>query len=259
MQQLNVIKIGGNVLDNREMLENFLQKLSASSQPVVLVHGGGKEASRLSAKLGIEPNMINGRRVTDRETLDIVTMVYAGLINKRVISLLQSYGRNAIGLTGADADSITATRRAPKPIDYGFVGDINPDEVNAEFITMLVNEGITPVFCAICHDGNGSLLNCNADSVASSIAVACSKILPTRLVYCFEKKGVLINPDDDESVVHRITPELYDQYKNSGIISGGMLPKIQNALNAVENGVESVLIGNPNAPFSSKGTLICCT
>lgn len=256
MTKLNVIKIGGNVLDNHEMLERFLESLASFDEPVVLVHGGGKEASRLSRQLGVEPEMIDGRRVTDRATLDIVTMVYAGLVNKRVVASLQAKGHNAIGLTGADGNSITATRRCPQPIDYGFVGDINPQNINASFIIDLVTKGMTPVFCAICHDGKGTLLNCNADTVAASVAVACSQLIPTRLVYCFEKKGVLQNPDDDDSVIGHISPELFRKYKEEGVVSGGMLPKIHNALKAVEEGVTEVIIGNPESPFNSEGTHI---
>ena len=184
---INVIKIGGNVIDDRENLETFLKKFASLPGPKILVHGGGKEASRLSREMGIQPVMIEGRRVTDAATIDIVTMVYAGLINKRIVVLLQSYGCDAVGLTGADGNAIPAKKRSPNPIDYGFVGDIDPQKVNHSFVEKLLEAGKVPVFCAICHNEEGILLNCNADSVASAVAVGMANEGECCLTYCFEK------------------------------------------------------------------------
>lgn len=184
---ITVVKIGGNVVDNPEALGRFVTDFAKLPGKKILIHGGGKEATRLSARLGIETTMIDGRRVTSRETLDVVTMVYAGLVNKRIVAALQAAGCNAIGLSGADAAVITATKRPAAPVDYGFVGDIDPAKINSSFIDTLLSSGIVPVFCAITHDGNGSLLNCNADSVASAVAIAASRIDTATLVFCFEK------------------------------------------------------------------------
>lgn len=194
---INVVKIGGNVIDNPEALSAFLKDFAALEGRKILVHGGGKEASRMSEGMGIKANMIEGRRVTDAATLDIVTMVYAGLINKRIVAMLQSLGCDAVGLTGADGNVIPAKRRSPEPIDYGFVGDIDPAKVNDQFIATLLDSGCVPVFCAICHDGHGTLLNCNADTIASSVALGASRIGETRLTYCFEKPGVMTDVDDE--------------------------------------------------------------
>lgn len=240
--KLTVVKIGGNVIDDERKLESFLSEFSTLPSPKILVHGGGKEASRLSSAMGIEPNMINGRRVTDKETLNIVTMVYAGLINKRIVSKLQSYGCNAIGLSGCDGNAIKATRRAPHPIDYGFVGDIDIDDVNREFLATLLSAGTIPVICAIMHDGKGTLLNCNADTVASSVAKALSADYETDLIYCFELPGVLADINNPNSIVELITPSMRDSLVDSGVIKGGMIPKIDNAIGAVEGGVKNVVI-----------------
>ncbi len=239
---LNIVKIGGNVVDNPEALTSFLSDFSHLAGAKLLVHGGGKEATRLSGAMGIETTMIQGRRVTDRETLDIVTMVYAGLINKRIVSRLQALGCNAIGLTGADGNSLQATRRNPKPIDYGYVGDISPAGVNDQFIEQLINENITPVFCAITHDGEGSLLNCNADSVASGLAKGLAPYFDVNLIFCFELPGVLADVNDPSSVVPTITAEDRDELVERNIISGGMIPKIDNALESIAAGVKSVAI-----------------
>lgn len=179
--RIRVVKIGGNVVDNPEALATFVSDFKRLAGPKILVHGGGKEATRLSAALGIETHMIEGRRVTDADTLDVVTMVYAGLINKRIVARMQAIGLDAIGLSGADAGLVTASRRSPVPVDYGFVGDIDPMDVNETVLTMLLKQNLTPVICAIMHDGNGTLLNCNADTVASAIAVAASRISPSTL------------------------------------------------------------------------------
>lgn len=255
-ETLKVFKIGGNVVDNPEALRRFLKAFRQIEGPKVLVHGGGKEATRMSAALGIETTMIEGRRVTSRETLDVVTMVYAGLVNKRVVSLLQAEGCNAIGLTGADGDCIRATKRPAKPIDYGFVGDIDPEKINSRFIASLIEQGMVPVFCAITHDGNGTLLNCNADSIASSVAIGMTREMPVELIFCFEKDGVLENVDDPDSLVALINPDVYAGLRDRGAVNAGMIPKIDNAFKAIESGVESVTIKHSDNILNERGTTI---
>ncbi len=253
---IKVIKIGGNVVDNPDALKRFITDFASLPGKKILVHGGGKEATRLSARLDIPTTMIEGRRVTTRETLDVVTMVYAGLVNKRVVSMLQEAGCNAIGLSGADGNVIKATRRKPNPIDYGYVGDIDPANVNAEFIGTLLEAGVTPVFCAITHDGNGTLLNCNADTIASSVALGASRIESTDLIFCFEQKGVMRDIDDPESLIPHITPPLYAELKASGVVNKGMVPKIDNAFAAIEAGVNSVTIKHSDNLTRPTGTTI---
>lgn len=256
MREVNVIKIGGNVVDNPAALAAFVADFAAMSGQKILVHGGGKEATRLSERLGIATQMINGRRVTGSDTLEIVTMVYAGLVNKRVVALLQAAGCNAIGLSGADGNAIMATRRSPLPVDYGFVGDINPANVNADLFRSLLEAGITPVVCAIQHDGHGTLLNCNADTVASSIAVAMSRVAKTRLTFCFEKRGVLRDVDNPDSLIPEITPSVYDSLRRQNVISAGMIPKVDNAFEAIRRGVESVCIKSSAELSVPSGTVI---
>ena len=239
---IKVVKIGGNVIDNEAALDRFIHDFTAIEGKKILIHGGGKLATRLSEKLEIPTTMIEGRRVTDAATLDVVTMVYAGLVNKQVVAKLQAVGCNALGFSGADGNMIPATRRNPEPIDYGFVGDIDAAKINTQLLGTLLESGVTPVFCAITHDGNGSLLNSNADSVASAVAVAASTIAPTELIFCFEKQGVLRDVEDDNSVISLITKADYPTLRNEGIISKGMIPKIDNAFRAIESGVSSVTI-----------------
>lgn len=253
---MRVVKIGGNVVDNPQALMSFLKDFSQLAGPKILVHGGGKEATRLGEALGIPSVMIDGRRVTDRATLDVVTMVYAGLINKRIVALLQSIGVDAIGLSGADASIIRATRRNPEPIDYGFVGDIDPLDVKDRMLAALTDRGLTPVVCAIMHDGAGTLLNCNADSVASAIATGMSRCGRCSLIYCFEKPGVLADPDDDSSVIERIDSRNLEALKASGAITKGMIPKITNALAATDSGVSEVIIKSSADLLSGGGTII---
>ncbi|MFC6998429.1 acetylglutamate kinase [Rufibacter roseus] len=245
MQKLNIIKIGGNVLDNPAQLEQFLTDFAAVPGPKVLVHGGGKIASELGKQLGIEPNMVNGRRITDADTLRVVTMVYGGLLNKNLVAQLQARGCNALGLTGADANVIPAHKRPVKDVDYGFVGDVeSPDQVNVKFLASLAEQGITPVFAALTHDGQGSLLNTNADTIASTLAVALSRQFEVNLIYCFEKKGVLLDVEDETSVIHHLQPAYYTELKDKGAIFAGMLPKLDNAFAALEQGVKAVIIGD---------------
>ncbi|MGZ3836525.1 MAG: acetylglutamate kinase [Mucilaginibacter sp.] len=241
--QLHIIKIGGNVIDNSENLHHFLKDFTALDGYKILVHGGGKVATQLSEELGIEPKLVDGRRITDIETLRVVTMVYGGLINKNIVAQLQRFGTNAIGVTGADGNLIRTTTRPVKAIDYGFVGDIDDESVDAQNIGKLLDAGFTPVFCAITHDGEGQLLNTNADTIASALAVALSKLYETTLIYCFEKKGVLHDINDEESVIRDIDPERYEELKKKQIIHSGMLPKLDNALTAINCGVKAVIIG----------------
>jgi acetylglutamate kinase len=254
MSQITVVKVGGNVVDNPALLARFVKDFAALPGQKILVHGGGKEATRLSAALGIETKMIEGRRVTDRETLDVVTMVYAGLVNKRIVAALQAAGCNAIGLSGADAGVITSVRRAPNPVDYGYVGDIS--RVDSTQLAAMLAAGMVPVFCAITHDGAGTLLNSNADGVASAVAVAASTVAPTTLVYCFEMPGVMRDVADPTSVIPRISREVYSQLRADGVVNKGMIPKIDNAFRAVESGVESVVIKSAENLCGDIGTTI---
>jgi len=243
MKQLTVIKIGGNVIDNSENLHQFLMDFTALPGDKILVHGGGKIATELGESLGIEAKMVEGRRITDIETLRIVTMVYAGLINKNMVAQLQAKGCNAIGLTGADGNIIKAKKRPVKEIDYGFVGDLDENSVSSTTLDSLLKAGLVPVLCAITHDGDTQLLNTNADTIASSVAVAMSALYETRLVYCFEKKGVLKDVSDDDSVVREIKADEFDGLKADGTVQGGMIPKLHNAFEAIKKGVSAVYIG----------------
>ena len=246
MKKLYIIKIGGNVIDDPEQLNKFLSDFSKIEDSKILVHGGGKIASELAKRLGISQALVNGRRITDAETLKVTIMVYAGLINKQIVTLLQANGVNAIGLSGADGNSITAVKRNVIDIDYGFVGDVTGSGVNLEFINSLLSAKITPVFSAITHDGKGQLLNTNADTIASVLAVAMSKYFDVQLNYCFEKKGVLKDVDDENSVISSITKTKYKQLLSEGVISKGMIPKLDNAFEAIQNGVKSVMIAHSN-------------
>lgn len=246
-KMLHIIKIGGNVLDNPPLLEHFVSEFAALLGPKILVHGGGVMASQLQEDMGMEPVMIEGRRVTDQETLRVVTMVYAGWANKSLVALLQGAGCNAMGLAGCDANLICANRRPPIDIngemtDFGFVGDVQAESVNAQQIMALLNLGITPVFSAINHDGKGSLLNTNADTMAASIAKAMAAETDVKLTFCFEKPGVLLDRDDDDSVIPTITPDTYKQLKADGGVAAGMIPKLDNAFAAIAAGVKSVEI-----------------
>lgn len=237
---MKIVKIGGNVVDNPEALERFLRDFAALRGAKILVHGGGKVASTISQALGIEPVMIDGRRVTDVRTLEVVTMVYAGVINKTIVSKLQGLGCAAIGLSGADGALITSRRRAPEPVDYGFVGD--PVGVNTALIEDLLAKDYLPVVAPITYDGAGGLLNTNADTIASTLAVALAVGREVELVYCFEKAGVLKDVDDPASLIPEITPASYEQLKKEGAITAGMLPKLANAFRALASGVRRVVI-----------------
>ncbi len=241
---LNIIKIGGNVIDNDSQLEIFLEKFAAVPGKKILVHGGGKIATRIASQLGVEAKMIEGRRITDEAMLDVVTMVYAGSTNKSIVAKLQKYDCDAIGLSGADANAIKSVKRPVREIDYGYVGDILADSVNSLAIKKFLDAGFAPVFSAITHNGNGQLLNTNADTIASALAVSMSAHYETCLIYCFEKNGVLLDVNDDNSVIENITAMEYTRYKDAGIISDGMIPKVENAFDAINKGVKSVYIGN---------------
>lgn len=254
MEKITVVKIGGNVIDDPAALRGFLADFASLPGAKILVHGGGKLATRLAQKLELQVQMVDGRRITDKGTLDIVTMVYAGLVNKQLVAGLQAAGCNALGLSGADGNAVMARRRAPEPIDYGFVGDI--ESVNHTLLGELLGAGVTPVFCAIMHDGQGTLLNCNADSVASSVALGAARIAPTELAFCFEKNGVLHDPDDETTLIREITAESYAALKAGGIVSKGMIPKVENALKAVANGVRSVTIKHSENLLNDTGTVI---
>lgn len=253
---IKVVKIGGNVIDNEAALERFVADFAAIEGQKVLVHGGGKLATRLAEKLEIPTTMIDGRRVTDSQTLDVVTMVYAGLVNKKVVAMLQAAGCNAIGLSGADANVVKATRRAAKPIDFGFVGDISVEGVDADFILSLTQRGVVPVFCSIMHDGAGTLLNCNADSVASAVAVALAQKAETELVFCFEKAGVMADIDNPDSVIAEIRPQSYKTLLADGVVNKGMIPKIDGAFRALECGVKVVTIKHSAQLNEDSGTKI---
>ena len=250
--KLSIIKIGGNVIENKEELSKFLKAFSELEGPKILVHGGGKLATQLGKRLGIESKLIGGRRITDEKSLELITMVYGGLVNKNIVAELQSLNCNAIGLSGADGDTIQAHKRPVKDIDYGFAGDV--DGVNAPVITKLLEAGLTPVFCAMTHNGEGQLLNTNADTIASELAIGMSSNYETTLYYCFEKKGVLMDVADDESVVKHIDTESYKTLLEQKIIADGMLPKMENCFHALKQNVHQVRIGDIGM-LDSKSTL----
>ena len=285
---IKVVKIGGNVVDNPELLREFVRDFAAMPGMKVLVHGGGVMASQMQKEMGMVPKMIEGRRVTDEQTLKVVTMVYAGWCNKNITALLQARGCNAIGLTGADGNAIKASKRPPlhveslgEDVDYGYVGDVSAQSVNAPFIYSLLSRGIVPVFNAINHDGNGNLLNTNADTIASSIAVAmanyryrtprevccrCEECThcsddgrlthETELIYCFEKDGVLMDKADDSSVIPEIDKEQFTMLKERGVVADGMIPKLTNSFKAIDSGVARVVIKHARNLLSNKGTTL---
>ena len=256
---IRIVKTGGKIIDDEKLLSQFCKDFAQLEGPKILVHGGGSMASRIQEALGVEVRMIEGRRVTDEETIKIVTMVYSGWCNKHITALLQGFGCNAIGLSGCDGSVIKAVRRPPRLlsdgmtlVDYGLAGDVSPESVNSKFINMLLDKNITPVFCAINHDAHGNLLNTNADTIASSIAAA----MHGELVYCFEKQGVLRDPNDESSVIPHISPETAAKLKTEGIISSGMIPKIDNALDALRAGAASVTIKHSSCLLADAGTKI---
>jgi acetylglutamate kinase len=253
---LNIVKIGGNVIDDEAQLSQFLKDFAAIRGGKILVHGGGKLATRLCGQLQIPTQMIDGRRVTDADTLKVVSMVYAGWVNKHIVAQLYALGCQAMGLSGTDGNAISATKRKAEPVDYGFVGDVSPVHINVPLIRALFEQGLVPVFSAITHDAHGSLLNSNADAIASALAIAMSNVTPTRLVFCFEKNGVLRDPSDEASVISLLTRERYEQHRTEGAISDGMIPKIDSAFKAIEFGVKEVIIRHAKALNTGGGTTI---
>lgn len=250
METLKIIKVGGNIIDNEAALEKFLSQFSTLKGPKLLVHGGGKLASKMAKDMNVAVNMVDGRRVTDADTLDIITMVYAGKINKNIVAKLQANNCNAVGFSGADGNTIVSIKRPVKKIDYGFVGDVK--KVNIKVLDVLLKNNITPVFCAITHDKNGQLLNTNADTIASELAIGLSKLYRVELFYCFEKNGVLMSVEDDNSVIEHMDYGTYEMLKHQGTFHDGMLPKLDNSFHAIEAGVSRVFIGNSTMMINKK-------
>jgi acetylglutamate kinase len=248
MEKLTVLKVGGAVVEDPQALDAFLEGFAAMPGLKVLVHGGGREATKVAAQLGVPTRMVEGRRITDADMLRVVTMVYGGLVNKNVVAALQARGVNALGLTGADLGCMLAVKRPVKDIDYGYVGDMQ--KVDTSILADLISRGVVPVMAPLSFDGKGSLLNTNADTIAASVAKALSERFEVTLVYCFEKAGVLKDPDDDASIIPLITKESFVGLASEGTVSGGMLPKLQNAFEALESGVKEVRITKADAPES---------
>ncbi len=264
MEKLTIVKVGGAVVEDPEQLAALLDNFSRIEGKKVLVHGGGRRATKIAAQLGIESHMVGGRRITDSHMLGVVTMVYGGLVNKNLVAQLQAKGINALGLTGADMDIIRSHKRPPKMmrmddgteqmVDFGFVGDV--DRADADRLAMLIDNGITPIVAPLTHDGQGNILNTNADTMASTVAKALARHYDVTLIFSFEKRGVLANTDDDNSVIPVITRQLYDKYVADGTISGGMMPKIENALDAIDAGVSRVIITLATLIDGNHGTII---
>ncbi len=248
MRTLKVIKIGGHIIDNESVLNMFLKDFSNIKGPKMLIHGGGKLATNLSKKMNIEVKMTNGRRITDANTLEIITMVYAGKINKKIIAELQANNCNAIGFSGADGNTIESVKRPIKYVDFGYVGDIT--KVNNRTLKLLIGENVIPVFCAITHDKKGQLLNTNADTIASELASSFTNDFCVELYYCFDKNGILRDTEDDKSVIEHINKENYQSLIDNGIITNGMLPKLGNCFNAIRKNVNKVCIGKPEMLFN---------
>jgi acetylglutamate kinase len=260
MNKLYIIKIGGNVLDDEKSLKNFLKDFASIQAPKILIHGGGKIATKLGEQLGIQSNYVKGRRITDAPTLDLVTMVYGGLINKQIVAQLQSLNCNAMGLTGADGNLIKAVKRPVGDVDFGFVGDITTESVNSTLLYFLLKQNVIPIFAPLTH-ANGSMLNTNADTIASVLAISLSKHFDTRLIFCFEKTGVLRDVNKEDSVITSLNKKLYEQLLKDGALQDGILPKLENAFAAINSGVKEVLIGEhinllANTGYETKGTLI---
>jgi acetylglutamate kinase len=254
-EKLTIVKVGGAIVEDETNLSQLLQNFSAIEGHKVLVHGGGRRATKVAAALGIESKMVNGRRITDADMLEVVTMVYGGLVNKNIVARLQAVGVNALGLTGADMDVIRSHKRPLKNgIDFGFVGDVESTDGNR--LKKVIDQGITPVMAPLTHDGQGRMLNTNADTIAAETAKALAKLYDVTLVYCFEKPGVLADPEDNNSIIPSINQADFERYVAQGIISGGMIPKIENALLAVNAGVSRVIITLATAIDGNHGTVI---
>ena len=253
-EKVTVIKVGGKIVEEEASLHALLQNFVCIDGYKVLVHGGGRSATKVAALLGIESKMVNGRRITDLETLKVVTMVYGGLVNKGIVSALQAMDVNALGLTGADMNLIRSEKRPVKEVDYGYVGDVK--EVNAELLVSLIRQGIVPVLAPLTHDKAGSMLNTNADTIAAETAKALAKSFDTTLLYCFEKKGVLMNEEDENSVIREINPQTFEALVSEGVVQGGMIPKLENAFDAIRLGVKEVIITEASAIHRNEGTRI---
>src|SRR5215210_1897587 len=253
MERLFIIKIGGNVIDEEKTLLPFLKDFTATDGKKILIHGGGKIATKIGEQLGIQSKYIEGRRITDDATIDLVTMVYGGLVNKKIVARLQSFDCNAIGLTGADGNIIPALKRPVRDIDFGWVGDVESGKLKSENLKLLLEGGFVPVFAPLTHDGHGNILNTNADTVASSLAVALSEYYEVRLIYCFEKKGILENVDDDNTVINLINKPIYQQLLSEQKLFAGILPKIDNAFAAIDAGVKEVLVGDAKDLLQNTG------
>ncbi|MBQ5663240.1 MAG: acetylglutamate kinase [Bacteroidaceae bacterium] len=251
---ITIIKVGGKIVEERESLLALLDRFAAIEGNKVLIHGGGRSATKIAEKLGIESRMIDGRRVTDEATLQVVTMVYGGLVNKNIVAGLQARNTNALGLTGADCNIVHAHKRPVKDIDWGFVGDV--DGADGKMLAALIEQGIVPVVAPLTHDGNGNMLNINADTMAAETAKALAPYYDVTLTYCFEFPGVMRNPEDAASVIPSITPDTYSNLKEEGVVSGGMIPKLDNAFNALNNGVAKVIITRADAIDGKHGTHI---
>ena len=254
MNKLTIIKVGGKIVEEPASLHRLLDDFAAIDGPKVLVHGGGRSATKIAAQLGIESQMVNGRRITDAPMLQVVTMVYGGLVNKNIVAGLQARNINAVGLTGADMNVILSDKRPVKDIDYGFVGDVK--QVDGKRLAALLNDGIIPVMAPLTHDGNGNMLNTNADTIAAETAKGLAPYFDVTLIYCFEKKGVLRDENDDDSVIPEITPQQFRQLVEQGIIQGGMIPKLENAFQAINAGVKQVVITSAVAIDGQGGTVI---
>ena len=254
MDKLTVVKVGGKIVEEEETLQQLLVDFSKIEGTKILVHGGGRLATKMAEQLGIESRMVDGRRITDEATLQVVTMVYAGLVNKKVVAGLQAIGVNAIGLTGADMNVMRSEKRPVQTIDYGFAGDVK--EVNTTALVLLLQNGYVPILSPLTHDKKGLLLNTNADTIAAEAAKALSNLFDVTLIYCFEKSGVLMDETDDNSVIPLLDSELYESYKAAGVIQGGMIPKLDNAFQALEAGVKQVIITKASEITGSKGTYI---
>lgn len=255
-EHLTIIKVGGKIVENPESLNALLKDFAAVEGKKLLVHGGGRSATQMAARLGVETKMVDGRRITDEAMLEVVTMVYGGLVNKRIVAGLQALGVNAVGLTGADMNIVLSDKRKVSAVDYGWVGDVK--RVNAEAVAMLIESGCCPVVAPLTHDGCGHMLNTNADTMAGEMAKAMAAHYDVTLMFCFEKPGVLADENDDSSLIPTITPAVLDDLKRRGVVSGGMIPKLDNAIACVSAGVESVVITQADRiadPYA--GTKIC--
>ncbi|HQQ98177.1 MAG TPA: acetylglutamate kinase [Cyclobacteriaceae bacterium] len=260
MNKLYIIKIGGNVLDDDQALAAFLRDFASIQAPKILIHGGGKIATKLGEQLGIVSKYINGRRITDAPTLDLVTMVYGGLINKQIVARLQQMNCNALGVTGADGNMIKAVKRPVKEVDFGFVGDITTESVNSTLLYFLLKQNVIPVFAPLTH-ADGTILNTNADTIASVLAISLSKHFDVRLIFCMEKRGVLSNVNDENAVIRLMNEMLYQELLREGVLTDGILPKLENAFAALRAGVKEILIGKAgdlirNTHEETEGTLI---